>query len=261
MEMDRATFINLAPEYYMLAFFIHFEYPLNYYSEVGLVRDFTYSSEDQEEYCYLENEALRQEALRLLVKHNAIIVIHDPFGPTLWKRGEGYDPLDDMLQNSRESAFFKANASGDRRLWLTSALINVNRTARELRITADDFSAEPLDEWAPITIDQNDPSVQKAVQEIRAATEAVEGDNGYAVTHPQERDQVVHDLKGGLEKLKSETVSLGWLRRTVQALKTASLRFTNTTKAPIIDGALAAIKDVVKAHVGTALEYLWSLWP
>lgn len=33
MEMDKATFLNLAPEYYMLAFFIHFEYPQNYYSE------------------------------------------------------------------------------------------------------------------------------------------------------------------------------------------------------------------------------------
>ena len=33
MEMDKATFVNLAPEYYMLAFFIHFEYPRGYYSE------------------------------------------------------------------------------------------------------------------------------------------------------------------------------------------------------------------------------------
>src|SRR6266404_1024285 len=128
--MDKATFVNLAPEYYMLAFFIHFEYPQNYYSERGLLKDFTYVSEDQEEYCYLENEALRQEALRLLQKHNAITITHDRFGPTLWQRGEGYDLLEDALQNSPVSAFYKARMSGERRLWLTSALLNVNRIAR-----------------------------------------------------------------------------------------------------------------------------------
>jgi len=87
------------------------------------------------------------------------------------------------------------------------------------------------------------------------------GTGGYSVTHPQERDAVVQDLKGGLEKLKSGAVSLGWLRRTAIALKTASVRFANTVKGQTIDGAMLALKEVVKSHVGHALEYLWSMLP
>ncbi|MEH2546331.1 hypothetical protein V1283_002976 [Bradyrhizobium sp. AZCC 2262] len=261
MEMDKQTFLNLAPEYYMLAFFQHLEYPQNYYSERGLLKDFTYASEDNEEYCYLESEPLRTEALRLLLKHDAIKIIHDPFGPTLWQRGEGYDELQQSLLESPISPFYKARMSGEERMWLSSALINVNNLARQFKITEDDFTSEPVDEWAPITISQSEPEVAKAVKELEAATEAIEQDNGYAVSHPQERDSVVQDLKSGLEKLKSETISAGWVRRTVQALKIASGRFVNTVKGQTIDGAMLAIKEFVKTHMSAAMEYLWSLLP
>ncbi len=264
MEMDKATFVNLAPEYYMLAFVIHFEYPQDYYSEQGLLKEFTFRDENSDEYCYVENEALRREALRLLLKHNAITMIDDPFGPMLWQRGEGFELLRDTLQNSPASAFYKARVSGNHKQWLMSALMKVNSTARVLHIISDDFPteplAEPIDEWAPITISQSAPEVANAVKELQAATEAVEHDNGYAVTYPQERDLVVYDLKGGLQKLKSETVSVGWIRRTLGALKIASGRFANTIKGQTIDGAMLAIKEFVKAHMSAALEQLWSLF-
>jgi|SRR5450631_1112153 hypothetical protein len=170
MEMDKATFVNLAPEYYMLAFFIHFEYPRGYYSEKGLLKDFTVPDEDSDDYCFVENEALRRQALRLLLKHNAITIIDDPFGPKLWQRGEGFERLQDALDNSPASSFYKARVSGEPRLWLMSALVKVNSTARALNITSDDFSAEPLDEWAPITISQSAPEVADAVKELQAAT-------------------------------------------------------------------------------------------
>jgi hypothetical protein len=263
VEMDKAMFLNIAPEYYMLALFIHFEYPQGYYTDEGLVKDFTYVSDDQEEYCYVENSALRREALRLLQKHNAVNVIDDPFGPTIWQRGEEYDRLEDALQNSPVSAFFKARVSGDRRGWLNKALESVNRTARELNVTEPDFQtppeAEGPDEWTPITISQSEPEVSNAVMQLQAATEAIEQDNGYAVAHPQERDLVVYDIKGGLAKLKSETISIGWVRRTVGALKIASGRFANTLKGQTIDGALMALKELVKTHMSSALEHLWSL--
>jgi hypothetical protein len=95
--MERSEFISLAPEYYMQAFYIYFENPQNFYHY---------------EYCYVENEALRNEALRLLIKHNAIAIIPDPFGPTLWQKGDGYDLLEDSLQNSPASVFYKARVSG-----------------------------------------------------------------------------------------------------------------------------------------------------
>jgi hypothetical protein len=110
--MERSEFISLAPEYYMQAFYIYFENPQNFYTERGLIEDFTFTTEDHYEYCYVENEALRNEALRLLIKHNAIAIIPDPFGPTLWQKGDGYDLLEDSLQNSPASVFYKARVSG-----------------------------------------------------------------------------------------------------------------------------------------------------
>lgn len=64
--MDKQTFLNLAPEYYMLALCEHLQYPRNYYTEASWRKAFTF--QDHEEYCYVENAALRAEAVRLMAK-------------------------------------------------------------------------------------------------------------------------------------------------------------------------------------------------
>jgi hypothetical protein len=277
ISMDRETFLNLAPEYYMLALYIHFQYPKEYYTDAGWTKDFSYRDDDADAtICYVENAALREEAVRLMRKHGAIKIIQDPFGPTIWQKTDYLDELSEQRESSPASVFFRAKASGDPKVWLFAALQKLNLTAEELRVTSNDFLAEavadftagafktegePVDEWAPITIDQANSTVAEATKQLNAATEAIAQDNGYSATHPQERDAVVQDLKGGLEKLKSGVVSLGWLRRTASALRTASGRFANTIKGQTIDGAMLALKEVVKTHVGHALEYLWSLLP
>jgi hypothetical protein len=238
--MDRKTFINLAPEYYMLALYMHLQYPQEFHTEASWCREFNYRDDDTNEYyCYVESGALRAEAVRLMLKHKAISIIEDPFGPTIWTKGENLEPLSEQLESSPATVFYRARASGEPKAWHYAALRNLNRTAEELNITSADFAqtslgditlvatievkdSEPVDEWAPITIDQANPAVAEATKQLNAATEAIEQDNGYSATHPQERDAVVQDLKGGLEKLKSGVVSLGWLRRTAIGLKTAS---------------------------------------
>jgi hypothetical protein len=277
--MDKQTFLNLAPEYYMLALYMHLQQHSDYYTDASWTKDFSYYDEDAEAtVCYVENAALRAEALRLLGKHGAIQVIEDPFGPTIWQKTDALEDLSDQLETSPASVFFRARVSGDPKGWLYAALQKLNLTADELKVTSADFQqtpmgdftlkatvevkdAESVDEWAPITIDQTNPAVAEATKQLGAATDAIERDNGYSVTHPQERDAVVGDLKGGLEKLKSGVVSIGWLRRTAIALKTASVRFANTAKGQTIDGAMLALKEVVKLHISHALEYLWSLIP
>lgn len=276
--MDRESFLNLAPEYYVLALYIHLQRSTEYYTETGWIKDFSHYDEGADASInYVENAALREEAVRLMEKHGAIRVIHDPFGPTIWQTTEQLEELSDSLERNPSSVFFRASASGDPRGWLQEALQKLNVTADELKVTKDDFIAEAMsdfavralrsgkepeeDEWAPITLDQASPAVAEATKKLSAATDAIEQDNGYSVTHPQERDAVVQDLKGGLEKFKSGVVSIGWLRRTAFALKTAGMRFANTVKGQVIDGALMAIKEMVKKHASTALEYLWSLLP
>jgi len=270
--MNKQTFLNLAPEYHMLALYIHLQHPAEYYTDTGWTNDFSYRDEDADAtICFVENAALRAEAVRLMVKQGALSVIEDPFGPTIWQKTDKLEDLSDQLEASPASVFFRARASGDPRSWLTSALHKLNLAADGFGITDLDFrttpifeftleaiaevqDAVPVDEWAPITIDQANPAVAEATKQLNAATEAIAEDNGYSVTHPQERDAVVQDLKGGLEKLKSGVVSVGWLKRTAVALKTASIRFVGTLKGQTIDGAMLALKEVVKSHVGHLIE-------
>lgn len=276
--MDKQAFLNLAPEYYMLALYIHLQSHADYYTDSGWQKDFSHYDEDAaHEYCYVSIDALRAEAFRLMQEHGSVTVIEDPFGPTIWQKTGSLDDLSDQLENSQASVFFRAKVSGDPKGWLYSALQKLNLTADELQITSADFQQkpignitleatievkdpEPVDEWAPITIDQTNPAVSEATKQLNAATEAIEQDNGYSATHPQERDAVVTDLKGGLEKMKSGVVSVNWVRRTVLALKIGGFRFANTMKGQIIDGALAALKDVVKNHMGHVIEALIKLF-
>lgn len=258
--MDRETFLKLAPEYYMLALCIHFDFPRDLHGDSSFTRDFAFNDENDEWHDFVENIPLRKEALRRLALQGAIKIIDDPFGPTLWHRGQSFEKLQEEWEKAPWSVFYKARMSGDRREWLMGALPNVNATAQALNIISSDYDAdavsqftadidvETVDEWAPITIDQANPTVAEATKQLHAATDAIEQDNGYSVRHPQERDAVISDLKGGLEKLKSGVISIGWLRRTAVALKTASVRFANTVKGQTIDGAMLALKEVVKSH-------------
>lgn len=262
VTMDKQTFLNLAPEYYVLALCEHFQYPREYYTDATWREAFTYKDEDGAgEYCYVENTALRAEAVRLLLEQEAISVIEDPFGPTIWQKSSNLRILIEGLESSPASVFFKANASGDSRSWLVAALQKVNSTADELGITRADFEKERPDIWEPIKLDPTDPIITEAVTKLSEVTELIEQDNGYSAEHAQERDAVVTDLKGGLEKLKSGEVSIGWVQRTVSALKTASITFANTVKAPTIDGAMQALKEVVTTHMKQAIEALLHLWP
>lgn len=267
---DRIAFANLAPEYYMLAFYVYFEYPLDFYTAEKLQKAFMIDA-DGEGYCYLENEAILKEAERILRDSNAITAIEDPFGPTLWQRGPAFASVLEQLEENPGSPFYKARKSGDRRSWLESALAKLNYHANQLSITEQDFAERggpakvehdgPIDEWEPIQLDHADPTVVAAVAKLAEATEAIERDNGYSATFPQERDAVVQDLKGGLEKLQSGVVSRGWMRRLTGALRIVSARFANTMKGQMVDGALAAVKDVVKTHMSHLIEQLFSLWP
>jgi hypothetical protein len=48
----------------------------------------------------------------------------------------------------------------------------------------------PLVNWEPIAIDQGHPSAQEPVERLQETTVAIEQDNGYSATCPQERYQV-----------------------------------------------------------------------
>ncbi|WP_128928766.1 hypothetical protein [Bradyrhizobium guangxiense] len=279
-KLDKQSFLNLAPEYYLLALYVHSQYSQQqFHTDIAWQREFTVEDHDaDEEYCYVENAALRAEAVRIMLSQGAIELIDDHFGPIIWRKTAEMQRLATSLEKTPGNVFYKAKASGDVRGWLYAALQKVNTRASELGITDTDFEpykdggfaldaaaevkdADPVGEWAPVKLDSADPVVAEAISKLSAATQAIEQDNGYASERKQERDAVVADLKGGLEKLKEGEVSVGWIRRTINALRLASITFANNVKAQTIDGAMQGLKEVVKTHMKDAIELLLRHWP
>jgi hypothetical protein len=142
MNMDKATFLNLAPEYYMLALVIHFDYPRDLHGESSFVRDFAVNDDiDGDWHDFVESVPLREEALRRLARMGAIKIVPDHFGPKLWHRGPGFEKLQEEWEKTPSSVFYKARMSGDRREWLMAALPRVNATAQDLNVTSADYDA------------------------------------------------------------------------------------------------------------------------
>ncbi|OSI79524.1 hypothetical protein [Bradyrhizobium canariense] len=258
--MDKQEFIELAPSYYYAATAIALSLEDGFFSIESLKNHYTLRENDGE-LEYLSYDVLIKSALRTMMGKGGIIEIADRFGPSLFQKTTVFDDVIIRPLDTTDGPYIKNKTANNYNGWIRAALQSVNTSWFELSISNKDFEQPPVDEWAPITIDQNEATIRAAVEHLDKATTAIERDNGYAVTHAQERDQVVRDLKGGLEKLKTDTISVGLVRRILTALKTAGVRFANTLTGQAIDGALLAFKEVVKKHANSALELLWALLP
>jgi hypothetical protein len=262
--MDKHSFLNLAPEYYMLALYIHLQYPREYYTDASWQKEF-WARDDysNEEYCYIENAALRAEAVRLMLKHGAISIIADPFGPTIWQKTATLDEFVEQLERSPTSVFFRAKASGDPKSWLYAALQKVNLSADQFGITELDFHAqevfgdtereESVDEWSPIQIEQTNVALQHAITTLDDTIQQVEQSNGYASEHAEERRYVLDGLKALSHTLKTaSSVSVRYVKHNGFAmLKLLRDRFTNTA----IDQSAKAASDALWHLVKTAAEW------
>jgi hypothetical protein len=60
------------------------------------------------------------------------------------------------------------------------------------------------DEWTPLEIDRADPAYLDAVESVEEAIESIRQDNGFAATHPAERDGILKVLQEGLVWLKEK---------------------------------------------------------
>jgi hypothetical protein len=262
--MDKQTFLNLAPEYYMVALFLHLDYPGQYYSEDSFLEAFTVTDEQgQQSECLVGNEALRAEALRLMAIGEAIELISDPFGSAIWRRGAKYEDMEKMVWSAPTGPFHMAVASGDRRKWIFKALAKVNKSAEELGISASDFAEPQVDEWSPIPIEQAAPSLQDAVAKLDDAIQQIEDSNGYAVQHTEERRYVVDGLKALSTTLKTAaTVSVQYVQRYgFELLKKVRDRFTGTLIDQSAKAAGDAIMHWIKEKAPEVIGFFLNHWP
>jgi hypothetical protein len=99
------------------------------------------------------------------------------------------------------------------------------------------------DPWSPLPIDRADPRYTEAVTDVENALEVVRGDNGFAATHPNEREGILSTLEDGLRWLKERTPN----RSQIFSLLVAPLQWlaSNFSKAVIGEAAKKAAQSVL----------------
>jgi hypothetical protein len=60
------------------------------------------------------------------------------------------------------------------------------------------------DVWEPLPIERGNPTYERVLESIEAVVDRVEGDNGYAASAPEERQNILWSLRTGLDALKSK---------------------------------------------------------
>jgi hypothetical protein len=99
------------------------------------------------------------------------------------------------------------------------------------------------DPWSPLPIDREDPSYTEAATEVEAAIEVIRADNGFAASHPEQREGILATLEEGLAWLKDRAPT----RAQIFSLLISPLQWvsTNFSKAVIGEAAKKAAQKVV----------------
>jgi hypothetical protein len=101
---------------------------------------------------------------------------------------------------------------------------------------------EEESDWEPLPIDRADPDFQAAVESSEKALDAIEQNNGYAATHPDERNGLVKTIRGTLDALKSGTPSrAAVIEGLLKPLKFFVKRFSESSMSELAKLAVAAI--------------------
>ena len=198
--------------------------------------------------------------LSILEDEEAIVAYHDPFATSRYfisDRGE--DTLAHLIKTS-DTIAHKFEFLGED--WMIEALSNLKdnitgtptnkgegENAGTPVITEAKSSDRPENiSWSPIPVDRADQKWVSAIDAIDKARNAIEENNGYNATEPDERNAIVSSLKTASEALKTQSQiyyfqfsSLIW-----EPLVKAGKRFENAATGLAIQAAKEALKEVFK---------------
>jgi hypothetical protein len=264
--MEKEEFVAIAPEYYALAIYIFLRNNLSEAHSPHEIEEYyllpSDSNDPDDRISLLEKWLLFQKAVEWLLEHQAITVVTDPFAPPIYQfvgTNWNVEPLADCYAD-QNSVFFRFHRAGGKTDWLQRALRSLNETYDDLQITSSDFEKRDI-EWDPLPLERGNPRLEEALEKLATVIEAVRGDNGYAVSHPGERDLVIDSLVDGHRKLETaELVTAPYLRsRVIDPLNRLIRRFGRAAIGVLAAGAKAAIIEFIKEQGAHLLARLSGL--
>jgi hypothetical protein len=254
--METAEFVEHAPLYYALAIAAQLN-NRNTLSRRAIEAAFSVDDEG-EDICLVKLAPVWKAAIDWLNERQMIIEVKGAFGPSLYCKSEAFDrEWASLLDNKSPFNIFRL--VDDKDAWLFAALRDVQDNYEILELSPDDFE-RPDHEWEPIQIETSEPSLSNTIETLSDAIEKIRNDNGYAANFPEERDFVVGGLTGTVEKLKTGSISAGYLRDAWNKLTIVSRRFAGAALELVSSGAQQAIIELVKSQGGELLRSLLNLF-
>jgi len=246
--MERSRLLELAPDYYTIAICNYFSKPANSVASTHTV----WGNGG------IKNWPLFTHVFKTLVQKGMLKKDEDDFGPTIYIRTDKFEPEWAALKKREGTPYSRFSLDPQREVWLNAALENVNKALEEQKITAKDLE-KPEAEWEPIPVDRADPRLQLVTSELDKTIAAVEADNGYNATLPEEKAFVVDSLKSANEKLKKDdAVSYGYLKRkAIDVLDVLVRRFGKASVGLAAQAARAAIFEWLKGLGADILHWLF----
>jgi hypothetical protein len=243
--MERDRLIALAPQYYTIAICAFFD------------RTDVASSNTVWNNARLENGPVFWRTLEMLVEMQMLTAVKDDFGPPIYKRAPNFEKEWNKLKETPDTPYSRYALDPQSALWIIAALENVHEALKKQKIKEEDLK-KPDAEWEPLPIERQDPKLQKATKELDQTIAAVEADNGYSATLPEERAFVVENLKEATERLKKEdAISYAYLKRKViDVLDVLIRRFGKAAVGLTAQAARAALFDWLKELGGKMLHWI-----
>ncbi|MEM8574518.1 MAG: hypothetical protein AAGF48_07770 [Pseudomonadota bacterium] len=251
--MEKSEYIEKAPYYYALAIAVALRNGENVKTQREIEQYFASVR------TVFAHAPLFREAIAILKKHNNIIIVHDDFGPNVIDTNDSFLSWFGSKQFNEVPLFKKFNVMKLSQNWLLNAINEVNKQYISLGFSSADFQEAIVEtDWEPIPIDRESPEVEKVETELDAAIEAIEGDNGYAVHHPAERDYALSQLKQFRKMLKTEAqIALLYVKNfAIDPLNRVIKRMGEAATGMAAAAARQAIVGWLKSLIGKAADWI-----
>jgi hypothetical protein len=246
--MERSRLIEIAPSYYEIAICNFFDDGRNEVASANTVWGTT----------GVKNTAVFWHVLGILVAKKMLNVILDDFGPPIYTRGDRFNSEWEALKKQEGTPYYKFGLDPQRASWIASAIEAVNKALQEQKIKPDDFK-NPNAEWEPLPVERSDANLQKVTLQLDKTVAAVDADNGYNATLPEEKAFVVESLKEASDKLKGkvDSVTYGYVKRKIiDVLDILIQRFGKAAVGLAAQAAKAAVFDWLKGIGGKVLHWI-----
>lgn len=233
--------------YYALAVLHYFRHHPGECLIEDIVEDFSEEDDFGTSETLLSDKYALEAAVLRLRRAQLLDSDEDEFAPPILSpTGNLEDHISSFKKGEIEIINRYIKAGQRRRVWLDSALRNLNTSIATISAKSDDVALEKSDNedsvWEPLPLDRDTPEAIDAIEKADLALKEIEQSNGYADREPEERNAIVETIRGTIRALKTGFPSRDAIKAGLLApLKYIAKKFADSAMGEAAKVAVAAI--------------------